>query len=263
MEDNKKQIIYYVATFAIAFFLGLFFDHYVLCKQTDQEQVEVRGEELGISLQEEKKEVQEDGKGEVQKKVLEENKDKKLTQEAGCTIYIDVSGALKTPGVYCLEEDSLIIDAVNKAGGLSKEAATRFIHRRINLAQPLVNNQKLYFPYENELVCEIKPLFDDPEQPEPLYTEPVVYLPTTEPYIDQNPTTTSPPDPTETTNNDDIQCVNINTATKEQLTTLNGVGDSTAEKIIQGRPYTQVEDLLNVAGIGEATLEKLQDFVCI
>jgi competence protein ComEA len=57
--------------------------------------------------------------------------------------------------------------------------------------------------------------------------------------------------------------VNINTATKEELTTLNGVGESTAEKIIMGRPYTQVEDLLNVSGIGEATLEKFKDMVCI
>jgi competence ComEA-like helix-hairpin-helix protein len=114
-----------------------------------------------------------------------------------------------------------------------------------------------------------------------IYEEPVIYLPTVEPYADQDPipgqsapakqtpvveeklTTPSSPDSTGTTDESGVDCVNINTASKEELTILNGVGDSTAEKIIQGRPYTQVEDLLNVSGIGEATLAKFEDMACI
>lgn len=250
MGNIKKQIIYYSATFVIAFFLGLLFDHYVLCGDNSNEcqGQEVKGRELEIVVESDK----ESGV-----------KDKTVTQEEGCTMYIDVSGALRSPGVYCLEDDAIIVDAVNKAGGFSKEAAIKFIYRRINLAQPLVNNQKLYFPYENELVCQLKPVLDEGKKIEVIYEEPVIYLPTTEPYIDQDPTTTTPPSGSDTTNNDDIECVNINTATKEQLTTLNGVGDATAEKIIQGRPYTKVEDLLNVSGIGEATLEKFKDVACV
>jgi competence protein ComEA len=57
--------------------------------------------------------------------------------------------------------------------------------------------------------------------------------------------------------------VNINTATKEQLITLNGVGEATAKRIIDGRPYSQINDLLNVSGIGEATLAKFKDDICI
>jgi competence protein ComEA len=162
-----------------------------------------------------------------------------------------------------LENDALIVDAVNKAGGLTKDAASKFIHRKINLAQPLVNNQKLYFPFQEELVCELKPVLDEGKKVEVIYEEPVIYLPTVEPYIDQNETTTSPPDASSTTEDDDTECVNINSATKEQLTTLNGVGESTAEKIIQGRPYEQIEDLLDVPGIGEATLAKFEAMVCI
>jgi competence protein ComEA len=185
------------------------------------------------------------------------------SKEQGCTMYIDASGALKNPGVYCLEDGALVIDAVNKAGGFSKEASTAFIHRSFNLAQPLVNNQKLYFPKREELVCELKPLLDEGQSISGTYNEPVTQLPTTEPYIDQNPPPLSSPDTTNPTNNQDGECVNINTATKEELTTLNGVGESTAEKIIMGRPYTKVEDLLNVSGIGEATLEKFKEMVCI
>jgi competence protein ComEA len=49
----------------------------------------------------------------------------------------------------------------------------------------------------------------------------------------------------------------------EELETLNGVGPSTAQKIIDGRPYTKIEDLLNVSGIGEATLNKFKDSICL
>ena len=250
MGNIKKQIIYYTITFTVSFFLGVLFDHYVLCKSIDCLEDEVKAHGSGLEIV-------------VQSEQEQEEKHKSITQEDGCTMYIDVSGALRSPGVYCLDSDALIIDAVNKAGGFTRDAAVKFIHRRINLAQPLVNNQKLYFPYQNELICQLKPVLDEGKKVEAMHQEPVIYLPTTEPYIDQDPTTTTSPDSSTSTNNTDAQCVNINTATKEQLTTLSGVGEATAEKIIQGRPYAQVEDLLNVSGIGEATLENVQDMVCI
>lgn len=262
MENTKRQIIYYTATFTVAFFLGVLFNHYVFCQsvecvqETQSKEQETRDNGLEIVIQKEEQQDKEDVKGQVVEH-------KSVTQQQGCTMYIDVSGALKNPGVYCLDNDALIIDAVNKAGGFTKDAAIKFIYRRINLAQPLVNNQKLYFPFENELVCQLEPVLEQGKKVEVMYEEPVIYLPTTEPYIDQDPTTTSSPDSTTSTNNDDVQCVNINTATKEELITLSGVGESTAEKIIQGRPYLQVEDLLDVSGIGEATLENVRDMVCI
>jgi competence protein ComEA len=58
-------------------------------------------------------------------------------------------------------------------------------------------------------------------------------------------------------------CISINNATLQELETLNGVGPSTAQKIIDGRPYTKIEDLLNVSGIGEATLNKFKDSICL
>ena len=52
--------------------------------------------------------------------------------------------------------------------------------------------------------------------------------------------------------------ININTATKSELTTLVGIGPATAEKIISGRPYESNEDILNVSGIGQTTYENIK-----
>jgi competence protein ComEA len=61
--------------------------------------------------------------------------------------------------------------------------------------------------------------------------------------------------------------VDLNTATAEQLDTLPGVGPATAAAIIAHRdqhgPFTSVDQLLDVRGIGEAKLEQLRDLVAV
>ncbi|MFW5703169.1 MAG: ComEA family DNA-binding protein, partial [Candidatus Dojkabacteria bacterium] len=57
--------------------------------------------------------------------------------------------------------------------------------------------------------------------------------------------------------------VNLNTATQSELESLPGVGPATSEKIIQNRPYSTPEDLMDVSGIGEATFAKLKDQITI
>ena len=59
--------------------------------------------------------------------------------------------------------------------------------------------------------------------------------------------------------------IDINTASAEKLDALNGIGTVKAQAIIQARPFGTVDDLLNVTGIGNATLNKIkeQGLACI
>lgn len=56
-----------------------------------------------------------------------------------------------------------------------------------------------------------------------------------------------------------VDTVDINTASLAQLDTLTGIGPTYAQRIIDGRPYSSLDDLLNVKGIGPATLQKIKD----
>ena len=60
--------------------------------------------------------------------------------------------------------------------------------------------------------------------------------------------------------------VNINKASKEELTTLTGIGDSIASRIISYRektPFTSIEELKKISGIGEKVYEKIKDFITV
>jgi competence protein ComEA len=57
--------------------------------------------------------------------------------------------------------------------------------------------------------------------------------------------------------------VDINTATLAELDTLPGVGPATAQRIIDGRPYGAIEDLMRVKGIGQATFDKLKERITV
>jgi competence protein ComEA len=60
-----------------------------------------------------------------------------------------------------------------------------------------------------------------------------------------------------------VERISVNSASATLLDTLPGVGPATAERIIEGRPYSSLENLLDVKGIGEKTLEKLRPFITL
>jgi competence protein ComEA len=157
------------------------------------------------------------------------------TAVAAEVVVVHVAGAVVSPGVRRLPPGSRVIDAIDAAGGALPDAELP----RINLAAPLVDGQQVYVPKPGE-------------QP------PVVGLGVAGgPGGGAAGPGSSVPG----------ALVDLNTATAEQLDTLPGVGPSTAAAIIAHRdengPFTSVDQLLDVRGIGEAKLEQLRGLVSV
>jgi competence protein ComEA len=156
------------------------------------------------------------------------------TRSSGATeVVVHVAGAVVSPGVRRLPPGSRVIDALDAAGGPLLDADLP----RINLAAPLVDGQQVYVPRPGE-------------QP------PVAAGTGGSSDGAANPAGGAPG-----------ALVNLNTATGEQLETLPGVGPSTAAAIIAHRdqhgPFTSIDQLVDVRGIGEAKLEQLRDLVSV
>ena len=147
-------------------------------------------------------------------------------------IYIDIKGAIKKPGVYKLEENSRVIDAINISGGLLKTANTTYT----NLSK-ILNDSEVIKIYTNE---EVKKL--EKETPQEL------------PKVEETPTIEN-------------KLININTASLEQLQTLNGIGESKAKSIVEYRTtngnFKSIEEIKNVSGISESLYEKIKDSISI
>lgn len=239
MEDTRKRYLIYLAISVLSFSCGVVFSEYVLSKYLSKETEEVKP-----SIVSEK---------DIQNIPIEISNP--------CSIRVDISGAVKTPGVYCMDNGSLIVDAVKKAGGFSKEYAFQFVSRRINLSQQIVNNQKIYIPTISELDCKIVSFSQEIQKLGQALTD--SRNSKIDADFEQNITDGKDSSNQSTNTNQQGQCVNINTATKEQLMQVSGIGEVTATKIIEKRPYQKIEDLLNVSGIGEATLNKIKSSICI
>jgi competence protein ComEA len=164
-----------------------------------------------------------------------------------CSIFVDISGAVKNPGVYCFNPSDRVVDAIQKAGGFISTTSLAYVYRNLNLSRELSDSQKIYIPSNSELLCELKEFTLKEEKVVPTSVSNEAMGQATQ--IDGQQT--------------EEKCININSATITELDSLNGIGLSTAQKIIDNRPYNSIEEILNVNGIGEATYEKFKDNICI
>jgi len=151
------------------------------------------------------------------------------------SLRIYVSGAVHVPDVYILPPGSIVKDAIKAAGGSSDDADLV----RINLALALYDQQQIYVPRLGEAT---------PAAPLPDGAPP--------------PTLTASSE-----TGDSGGKIDLNTATLEQLDTLPGIGPAIAQRIIDYRQangtFASLEEIMEVKGIGQATFEKLQEFVVV
>jgi len=148
-------------------------------------------------------------------------------------ICVDIGGAVMSPGVYKVEDGTRLYEVIELAGGLSEEADTS----SVNQASYVEDGQKIIIPSASE-------------------TE------TTD--TDENSAATEESAISDNVTDTDTSLVNINTASKEELMTLSGIGDVIADRIIEYRtktPFKDKEDIMAVKGIGTSVFEKISSSI--
>ncbi|MDO4963043.1 MAG: helix-hairpin-helix domain-containing protein [bacterium] len=169
-------------------------------------------------------------------------------------IKVDIKGYINSPGVYEMDDDSRIIDLINMAGGLLDDANTEYI----NLSKKLTD-EMIVIIYSNSEVEKYKK-----EDKQIIYIEYECICPDN---INDACITNSDTVNTNGIKNDSNidNLISINTASLEELMTLNGIGESKAKAIIEYREknngFENLEDIMNVSGIGEAAYSKIKDYI--
>lgn len=207
------------------------------------------------------------GSEEAQEKVSEEQRDDSLTgdqeNDAGQSrttdtadtvsendtpnqpqiVMVEISGSVAEPDLYKMHTGHRVGNLIEEAGGLTAQADKDFIARNINYAKPLVDGEKIHVPSLNETSSGI-------------FLEKQRYLT----YLTSDDEIIVPKTSTRESGSSTIS---VNKASKDDLTQLAGVGEKTAEKIIENRPYTTLDELITRDVLSENGLKKIQDEISL
>ncbi len=194
----------------------------------------------------------------VQLEALTETEPVEEKVEEPQKIKFDIKGEVITPGVYEIEAGKRVSDAIEKSGGLTENADTTLI----NLSKNITDEMVIIIYNKNEIEKLRQELTTTKTVIE--YIEKECSCPDT---INDACTTPAQTDKTDNKTLDPNQKININTATKEELMLLSGIGESKAEAIIKYREengaFQDINDLTKVSGIGESVLEKIKNNITI
>lgn len=167
-------------------------------------------------------------------------------------IQVDIDGAVLHPGMYEItKSDPRVNDAVLAAGGLSEEAETA----SINLAQKIEDGTKIHIPTTGEQESTAQSATGENESSKTAGDS----------QAKESGTASSSAKTSESAQKTGL--VNINTASAEELQTLSGIGEATAQAIIKDREqngkFASKEDIMRVSGIGEKKYAKIESSICV
>lgn len=173
-----------------------------------------------------------------------------IIEEGPVNYKVDIKGAIKAPGVYELNKNSIINDVINIAGGLKSNASTKYI----NLSKKISNEMVIYI-YTN---YEISQMQSHPKEECTTNNSDIKDCKNSSTIISNDNKNDN-----SSSNSNQSNKVSINKGTKEELMTLSGIGESKANAIIEYRntngEFKVLEDLINVSGIGKEAFEKIKD----
>lgn len=197
----------------------------------------------------------------------------KVEEDITDKIYVDVKGSVKNPGVYETTNDSIINDVIKLAGGFAKNA----YKNNINLSKKVSNELVIYVyskseyqklnvvePEISECVCPTYDIGECTSNGDSMIVTDSnnSSSSTTINNTDVNTNTNDKNDKNDNTN----KLININTASLEELMTLNGIGEAKANAIIEYRTkskFQTIEDIKNISGIGDKAFEKIKDYITV
>lgn len=160
------------------------------------------------------------------------------TSEA-VSCYVHICGEVAAPGVYEMEEGSRVFQVVERAGGFTEQAASQYL----NMAQTVSDGMKIVVPALEALGEE--------EQ----YGSSLGVSVTEGTGLSGSGTAGA------------TAKVNLNTASKEELMTLKGIGEAKADDIIAYREshggFQKIEDIMKISGIKNAAFEKIKDDITV
>ncbi len=168
--------------------------------------------------------------GEKKNMVGDNNENNIFEQPDTNKIVVHIEGEIANPGVYELDKDSRVFDAVEAAGGLLRDADKK----GVNLAKKIVDEEYIYIPNKNE------------ENIEPRYRDNLL---------------------TPTNAIENMNLININKANIIELKSLPGIGDVLAGRIIEYRnekgSFKSIEELKNVSGIGDKRFNDIKNKITV
>jgi competence protein ComEA len=156
---------------------------------------------------------------EIEEIPLETGENTVSAKESESKIVVHVAGAVNRPGVYVFPSGSRVYEAIQKAGGETRDADTD----SLNLARIVKDGERIYLPRKGE---EVKTSVEQAEDK-----------------------------------------LDLNSASLGELEELPGIGEELAKRIVDYRekngPFTSIEDVMNVAGIGKKKFESIKDKICV
>lgn len=163
------------------------------------------------------------------------------TVETVRLISVYICGEVRNPGIYEAPQGAMLNDIIEDAGGLTENASVN----NINLVYQITGNMSIYIPSEDE----IKNGFTGGD----IIRQDGVYV-----WGNSSGGSSDPGGST--------LMVNINTAALDELKSLPGIGEVTAQAIIDYRnttPFSAIEDIKNVTGIGDSKFNRIKDYICV
>lgn len=185
----------------------------------------------------------------IEKVAVEKIKKETKKEDTEKLYMVDIKGEVISPGIYELPSTSRVIDVINKAGGLTDIADTSVI----NLSKKIEDEMVIIIYSEYEVNNWLKTKQEEEYLQEKCQNSEDSKI-ENDACISDNVIE----------NNETL--ININTATKEELMTLSGIGETKALAIISYRektPFTSIEDIKNVSGIGDSTYNEIKNYITV